>query len=104
MDYLYPLPLRRDVYKRQAVDQQEDFWNYVNNDSYLNDHKGQYVELSLIHISMDGMPQLFPDKIHPNEEGAKVMAKAVYQSLKSKIRVFGCYLYTLDESNVFHHS
>jgi hypothetical protein len=27
-----------------AVDQQEDFWNYVNNDSYLNDHKGQYVE------------------------------------------------------------
>ena len=35
-----------------------------------------------LHAAMDGMPQLFPDKIHPNEEGAKVMAKAVYQSLK----------------------
>ena len=31
---------------------------------------------------MDGMPELFPDKVHPNEEGAKVMAKAVYQALK----------------------
>ncbi len=35
-----------------------------------------------LHAAMDGMPELFPDKIHPNEEGAKVMAKAVYQSLK----------------------
>ena len=35
-----------------------------------------------LHTAMDGIPQMFPDKIHPNEEGAKVMAKAVYQSLK----------------------
>lgn len=35
-----------------------------------------------LHTAMDGMPQLFPDRIHPNEEGAKVMAKTVYQSLK----------------------
>ena len=35
-----------------------------------------------LHTAMDGMPELFPDKIHPNEAGAKVMAKAVYQSLK----------------------
>ena len=30
-----------------------------------------------LHSAMDGMPELFPDHIHPNEEGAKVMAKAV---------------------------
>lgn len=35
-----------------------------------------------LHAAMDGMPELFPDKVHPNEEGAKVMAKAVYQALK----------------------
>ena len=35
-----------------------------------------------LHSAMDGMPELFPDKVHPNEEGAKVMAKAVYQALK----------------------
>ena len=35
-----------------------------------------------LHAAMDGMPELFPDKVHPNEEGAKVMAKAVCQALK----------------------
>lgn len=35
-----------------------------------------------LHTAMDGMPQLFPDKIHPNEEGAKIMAKAVYEGIK----------------------
>ena len=38
-----------------------------------------------LHSAMDGMPELFPDHIHPNEEGAKVMAKAVYDANK-KIR------------------
>ena len=33
-----------------------------------------------LHTAMDGMPELFPDRIHPNEKGAQVMAKAVYQS------------------------
>ena len=35
-----------------------------------------------LHSAMDGMPELFPDHIHPNEEGAKVMAKAVYDAIK----------------------
>lgn len=35
-----------------------------------------------LHTAMDHMPDLFPDKVHPNEEGAKVMAKAVYDSIK----------------------
>lgn len=35
-----------------------------------------------LHTAMDGIPQLFPDRIHPNEEGAKIMAKAVYDALK----------------------
>ena len=34
-----------------------------------------------LHSAMDGMPELFPDHIHPNEEGAKVMAKAVYNAI-----------------------
>lgn len=40
-------------------------------------------DLSVIdlHTAMDGMPELFPDRIHPNEKGAQVMAKAVYQKL-----------------------
>ena len=40
-------------------------------------------DLSVIdlHTAMDGMPELFPDRIHPNEKGAQVMAKAVYQSI-----------------------
>ena len=35
-------------------------------------------DLSVIdlHTAMDGMPELFPDRIHPNEKGAQVMAKA----------------------------
>lgn len=42
-------------------------------------------DLSVIdlHIAMDGMPELFPDRIHPNEKGAQVMAKAVYQSIST---------------------
>lgn len=35
-----------------------------------------------LHTAMDGKPELFPDRIHPNEEGAKVMAKAVYEAIK----------------------
>lgn len=35
-----------------------------------------------LHAAMDGMPQLFPDHVHPNEAGAKVMAKAVYEGLR----------------------
>ena len=42
-------------------------------------------DLSVIdlHTAMDGMPELFPDRIHPNERGAQVMAKAVYQSISA---------------------
>ena len=34
-----------------------------------------------LHSAMDGKPQLFPDKVHPNEEGARVMAEAVRAAL-----------------------
>ena len=42
-------------------------------------------DLSVIdlHTAMDGMPELFPDRIHPNEKGAQVMAKAVYQYISA---------------------
>ena len=42
-------------------------------------------DLSVIdlHTAMGGMPELFPDRIHPNEKGAQVMAKAVYQSISA---------------------
>ena len=36
-----------------------------------------------LHTAMDGMPELFPDRIHPNEKGAQVMAKDVYQSISA---------------------
>ena len=42
-------------------------------------------DLSVIdlHTAMDGMPELFKERIHPNEKGAQVMAKAVYQSISA---------------------
>ncbi len=42
-------------------------------------------DLSVIdlHTAMDGMPELFPDRIHPNEKGAQVMAKVVYQFISA---------------------
>ena len=42
-------------------------------------------DLSVIdlHTAIDGIPELFPDRIHPNEKGAQVMAKAVYQSISA---------------------
>ncbi|MEG1401161.1 GDSL-type esterase/lipase family protein [Bacteroides sp.] len=35
-----------------------------------------------LHAAMDHMPELFPDQVHPNEKGAEVMAKTVYQAIK----------------------
>ncbi|NDV64358.1 hypothetical protein D0T60_03745 [Bacteroides sp. 224] len=32
----------------------------------------------------DGMPENFPDKIHPNEKGAAVIAETVYNAIKKK--------------------
>lgn len=36
-----------------------------------------------LHTLTDGMIQNFPDRIHPNEEGAKVIAEAVYRAISS---------------------
>ena len=36
-----------------------------------------------LHTAVVGMLELFPDRIHPNEKGAQVMAKAVYQSISA---------------------
>ncbi len=44
--------------------------------------KKNNLSLLTLHTAMDGIPQLFPDKIHPNEAGAEIMAKTVYQALK----------------------
>ena len=35
-----------------------------------------------LHTAMDGMLELFPDKVHPNEKGAEIMAKVVYEIVK----------------------
>ena len=42
-----------------------------------------------LHSAMDGMPELFPDHIHPNEEGAKSDGKSClrcYSKIKRKRR------------------
>ena len=36
-----------------------------------------------LHTATDGMEQNFPDRIHPNEEGARIIAGAVYQAISS---------------------
>ena len=37
-----------------------------------------------IHTATDNMPNLFPDKIHPNPEGAIIIAETVYESIKNE--------------------
>lgn len=34
-----------------------------------------------LHKATTGMPELFPDKIHPNEAGAKILANTVYKAV-----------------------
>lgn len=44
--------------------------------------KKNKLQLIDLHTVMSGKEELFPDKIHPNEQGAKIMAGAVYQAIK----------------------
>ena len=37
-----------------------------------------------IHTATDNMPNLFPDKIHPNPEGAIIIAETVYENIKNE--------------------
>jgi len=38
-----------------------------------------------LHKATAGMPELFPDKIHPNEAGARILATTVYKVVR-KVR------------------
>jgi len=35
-----------------------------------------------LYAALDGKPELFPDRVHPNDGGAKLIAKAVYEAVK----------------------
>ena len=37
-----------------------------------------------LHMALSGKPEMFPDKIHPNAVGAKVMARTIFSVLKMK--------------------
>ena len=37
-----------------------------------------------MHAVLDGKPQLLPDRVHPNSEGAQEMAKAAFRALTGK--------------------
>lgn len=41
------------------------------------------LEVIDLHAATDGMEQNFPDRIHPNEEGAMIIAEAVYKAISS---------------------
>ena len=41
-------------------------------------------ELIDLYTALSDKPQLFPDKVHPNEEGAALIAKAVHKALTGK--------------------
>ena len=36
------------------------------------------------YAALDGKPQLFPDRVHPNDEGAGLIAKTVFEAIKKK--------------------
>ena len=42
------------------------------------------LKLSIIDLyaAFDGKPELFPDRVHPNDDGAKLIAKTVYDAVK----------------------
>lgn len=42
------------------------------------------IEIIDLHTATDGMPENFPDKIHPNEKGALRIAETVYKALMTK--------------------
>lgn len=42
------------------------------------------VNIIKLYEPLSGKPQLFPDKIHPNAQGAKLMAQEIYQTLTGK--------------------
>jgi lysophospholipase L1-like esterase len=50
-------------------------------DEAAKDRKADVIDL---YKALSDQPKLFPDKIHPNAEGAKVMAEAVYGALTGK--------------------
>jgi lysophospholipase L1-like esterase len=37
-----------------------------------------------LYAALDGKPELFPDRVHPNDEGATLIAKAVYSAIAKK--------------------
>ncbi len=37
-----------------------------------------------LYAALDGKPELFPDRVHPNDDGAKLIAKAVHDAIKKK--------------------
>ena len=47
--------------------------------------KDKKLKIIDLHKATAGIPQLFPDKIHPNAAGARIMATTVYQVLR-KVR------------------
>ncbi len=46
--------------------------------------KGSNVEVIDLHTATSNMPALFPDKIHPNAQGAAILAKTVYSCILDK--------------------
>ena len=35
-----------------------------------------------LYAALDGKPELFPDRVHPNDDGATLIAKTVYEAIK----------------------
>ncbi len=62
----------------------------INNEMVLGEIIPQIkkvaVELKLpvidLYTALDGHPEVFPDRVHPNDDGAELMAKAVAAALK----------------------
>ena len=42
------------------------------------------LEVIDLYTALDGKPELFPDKVHPNDEGATLIAKTVHAALTKK--------------------
>ena len=40
------------------------------------------LEVIDLYKALDGHPEVFPDRVHPNDDGAEMMAKAVHAALK----------------------
>lgn len=92
IDTLNRLPSKPKIYLCSPAKAYTPSWGGISDSIIVNEvipmvqklAKKNKLPIIDLHAALEGMPELFPDKIHPNEEGAKIMARTVYEAIKKE--------------------